>query len=333
MMMGALEARLKHTGRAAHRYTCEGGCCSGPAIFASGATCHPGNFGSAARGGCWAVDGGSVVPVEQFGFCEEGHGRVCEYVVVLRDPIERLVSAYNYFCLGCFEGRQCAGGNEASVEPYDCPGGSLVEYARRVGPYYALSLVAGADRDRARYQLNGSGWPVKGPGGATLRRPDAPARLLVASLRRLRAESTHVLLLQDFGAAAAYRAERELGALLGDASPWDPTWTRSENAVRDVVRRCLGRDGRPPQCDRGAWRGPIVNASSLRQPKQLPAWEAAVLRTILADDYVLYDEALRQRARRRLHNVQWRKGASKPSRWGERQHEAGASREVQGEPT
>ena len=45
---------------------------------------------------CWHVNRGAVVMDSRLGFCSQGHGRACKYLVVLREPVARLVSSYNY---------------------------------------------------------------------------------------------------------------------------------------------------------------------------------------------------------------------------------------------
>ena len=45
---------------------------------------------------CWHVNRGAVVVDSRLGFCSQGHGRACKYLLVLREPVARLVSSYNY---------------------------------------------------------------------------------------------------------------------------------------------------------------------------------------------------------------------------------------------
>jgi hypothetical protein len=114
---------------------------------------------------CSDAPDGYVVQTN-YGYCDAVH-RPCRYVTILREPISRLVSAYNYFCLACSEGgSQCVEGGtrarlvEANAEvPRDaqglpltppqlsCPNMSLVDYASREGwgNYYVRRLSATRD--------------------------------------------------------------------------------------------------------------------------------------------------------------------------------------------
>ena len=88
---------------------------------------------------------GAVVLDSKFGFCEEvvNKSRPCKYIVLMRDPLDRLISAYNFFCVACHErGRQCGPG-------FGCPHLSLVEYAQKTGPYYMRQMYP---EDRKRFQ-------------------------------------------------------------------------------------------------------------------------------------------------------------------------------------
>ena len=113
---------------------------------------------------CADVPLGYVAQVA-FGFCEllrNRTGRACRYATVLRDPIERIVSDWNYFCLACAEGgRFCpyshgsknatahaeailsnsrlprgADGAPMATPLNTCPRMSLVDYAAYIGNVY-----------------------------------------------------------------------------------------------------------------------------------------------------------------------------------------------------
>lgn len=66
--------------------------------------CH--SYNTEGTPDCADVPDGYVVQT-QYGFCEALHnttGRECRYFTILREPVERLVSAWNYFCRACAEG-------------------------------------------------------------------------------------------------------------------------------------------------------------------------------------------------------------------------------------
>jgi hypothetical protein len=52
-------------------------------------------------GCCAGAPSGTIVIDNRYGFCSHVHGRPCSYVTVLREPIARYLSAYNYMCVAC----------------------------------------------------------------------------------------------------------------------------------------------------------------------------------------------------------------------------------------
>lgn len=83
----------------------------------------------------------SVVQVTNPGFCEALQGsRPCSYITLLREPISRMVSEYNYWCLDCkdhvnHQGIFCLKG-------YHCPDSlSITDWARRHGNDYTRRLA------------------------------------------------------------------------------------------------------------------------------------------------------------------------------------------------
>ncbi|KAJ8601161.1 hypothetical protein CTAYLR_008281 [Chrysophaeum taylorii] len=71
--------------------------------------------------------------------CDKLNRRPCDYFTLLRDPLDRLVSAYNYFCRDCEEeGRQC-GGVEAP-NYLTCPNMTLAAYASYFGNVYTRAF-------------------------------------------------------------------------------------------------------------------------------------------------------------------------------------------------
>lgn len=50
-----------------------------------------------------AVCRGDAVAIGHYGDCAAIAPRKCQYFTVLRDPVERRVSEYNWFCYACKE--------------------------------------------------------------------------------------------------------------------------------------------------------------------------------------------------------------------------------------
>lgn len=84
---------------------------------------------------CWRVPDNSVVVDTHFGFCERAHGRACQYFVLMREPVARLISGYNYYCVNCLEGH-CRNAVIPLRTLARCPFMSLLDYARLSGNYY-----------------------------------------------------------------------------------------------------------------------------------------------------------------------------------------------------
>lgn len=52
---------------------------------------------------CLQVPDGYVVQ-SNYGFCDQiRDGRMCRYFTIIREPVQRAISAWNYFCLQCHE--------------------------------------------------------------------------------------------------------------------------------------------------------------------------------------------------------------------------------------
>lgn len=70
----------------------------------------------------------------KWGECNAYEGkRPCIHIVQLREPIGRMVSAYNYYCKDCEENRKYCG---KMFHPATCPNMSIVEFTRRYGNHY-----------------------------------------------------------------------------------------------------------------------------------------------------------------------------------------------------
>lgn len=79
-------------------------------------------------GCCARAPNGTVVHDVRYGLCSRAGARQCKYLVVLREPISRAVSAYNFFCMACSQ-------NNAHCQPPltpACPNISIATYLREV---------------------------------------------------------------------------------------------------------------------------------------------------------------------------------------------------------
>jgi len=71
--------------------------------------------------------GSAILLAGDFGACAAVKGNRCRYFTMMREPIDRLVSEYNYFCKQCSEdGKFC--GRLANTTPA-CPGASFLDWA------------------------------------------------------------------------------------------------------------------------------------------------------------------------------------------------------------
>lgn len=121
--------------------------------------CHAYKLMSASRSlPCADVPEGYVLQTLH-GFCEllaaVRPERRCRYMTLLRDPIERVISEWNYFCVGCAEGgRMCANSTlqrmvdstmgpafrSAGLPNNTCPSMSLTDYATLSGNRYTAEF-------------------------------------------------------------------------------------------------------------------------------------------------------------------------------------------------
>jgi hypothetical protein len=84
-------------------------------------------------------DGDVIIEYNRPSYCNETT-RPCKYFTVLRDPIDRILSAYSYFCQGCAEGgRQCRGYQDP--KHLICPNMTLFEYAEYFGSVYTQGFA------------------------------------------------------------------------------------------------------------------------------------------------------------------------------------------------
>jgi len=124
-------------------------------------TAKPLNLSLATLPQCSDVERSNVVQTD-FGYCSLLNGaRSCKYMTLVREPLDMMVSRYNYYCLACAEnGTECPGFagdgqvnsdvrdrilriRQSSFDPrlssrpvLSCPDMSLVDYARYAGNIY-----------------------------------------------------------------------------------------------------------------------------------------------------------------------------------------------------
>jgi len=222
----------------------------------------------------------AVVLDQRFGFCEEVvHGsRPCRYILLLRDPIDRLISSYNFFCVACQEdGRECrqagldnptcnqAGLDHPKCRPsdLDCPRVSLIEYALAKGSYYANTVFPRSSPNwrQARESVDGAFRAI-----TKLLESDAIA--FASTLENLGSQAT------------------ALTSLLSPANSLSSppsTWARSLHRISNALA------GTWDHADRRADLSPLAQARArVRTKASLNRTELRLLRDLLAPDYDLY---------------------------------------------
>jgi hypothetical protein len=188
-----------------------------------------------------AVD--ALLPPPEAQFCEGAHvgedaisRRHCQYITVLRHPIDRLYAAYSRECLACKEGgRQCA--SNQAVRPglglLTCPDMSIEAYARYSGNVYTRALSAKA--------------PATSPDEDAI--PGAPSPEAAAADRALR--TMFVMLEGDFASEAPFAGLAEWMADSASSTlkalPMPPSNPFAEQRqvhpeVSDEVRQALADD-------------------------------------------------------------------------------------------
>jgi len=92
---------------------------------------------------CSSLEDGMVLQ-SKYGYCDLLKGiRPCLYLTILREPVSRMVSDYNYFCLECSEGgRYCQPWLKSST----CPHKTFLQYARQVGNIYTAMFSGKHDK-------------------------------------------------------------------------------------------------------------------------------------------------------------------------------------------
>ena len=209
----------------------------------------------------------------------EARGLRCRVFTVLRHPVARLLSAYDYFCKGCAErGRHCAGSTWRAEETgLTCPNMTLRDYVEHFGNAYAGYFGVVGHRVQASALLRGA---LGGGGGGSKRAAHSDARP---------SSST---------AAAAPPPPLAAAAVAADA------WLR-QRALVLFTESDLARDERPFE-RLGAWMGdewvasrPRQIANAGRRPKERGGGgrvaEPWVYERLFADMW-LYEQAVRRAA-------------------------------------
>lgn len=102
---------------------------------------------------CSDVEDDYVVQTE-YGFCHRlHHSRPCRYMTLLRNPIDVIISEYNWFCRDCMEGgRQCVPKaeqvarkqileeNPQSTPQLTCPNMLITDYAKHYRNQYTMQF-------------------------------------------------------------------------------------------------------------------------------------------------------------------------------------------------
>ena len=257
------------------------------------------------RSYCAGVQPGAVVLDNRYGWCESvGAGRTCRYFTVLREPLERMVSSYNYFCVGCadnnahcsrrFNHDSSRGLDQGRKRAIVCPNMTLLEYAR-----------VAVDR------ISGSGWPptyvdMFGPWAlngrvmqCALARSGRECNAAAAAQQmrgaRDRLARTHVIRLEELGdesqrrrldrflrGGAAASSGGDEGGSGGDVS-WLERLTSHEN-VRGL--RGDSKDEAAASFNRGSLAN--LSPDAVRSVGSLTSDERRELSTLLAADVELY---------------------------------------------
>ena len=174
--------------------------------------------------------GTHVIADKQYGLCERVRSsalrdgqtpRPCHYLSTFREPIARLVSSYNYFCVACSErNRKCPMAqrhNASGAFRPSCPNITLSQYAEvyRQGNYYSRVLLP------TNWQRpSEAGWAASWMGGNFTRALQA------------RLHSTVVLITEHFSEDLT-----RLASILDD-QPWPHSWTTPHHhAFSEKIKR------------------------------------------------------------------------------------------------
>jgi hypothetical protein len=243
--------------------------------------------------GCCASEGarGMLVHDRRVGFCESGllkgsHGG-CAYLTVLREPLSRAVSAYNFFCVRCMEG-WCSGGRQGK-----CPNQSLVQFARQFRDSHGYAPALG------HQGLEGHSSGAHGHRG----------RRAVLQLAQARLAQMYTLTLE---ALVDSNRQNVLLAAFEQALGDPPGTLTNSKAVRALLRSGLGVTARIEPQHFGEGSSPDGTLLTL---ESLGHGELRQLRELLHDELALYTQAREQQEQQTVQD------------WDEPQAQPGAGRD------
>mmetsp|Transcript_991 Transcript_991/g.2491 ORF Transcript_991/g.2491 Transcript_991/m.2491 type:complete len:357 (-) Transcript_991:188-1258(-) len=179
---------------------------------------------------------GAVIQARDYGYCDQMHAmatdnistRPCRYFTIMREPISRLVSEYNYFCLACKEfdrfcQHQRGGGGRQMTNI--CPNISIVEWARRTANTYTRTFSPGHWSSFAEYRYKNLQY--FSDGGYLWNVTDEDYN---SALAKLKADNMLTILLERLDSSMD-----RLGAWIGDTSafqmPAEPANTHKHSYV------------------------------------------------------------------------------------------------------
>ena len=245
---------------------------------------------------CVHVPPGSVVQDNAYGLCELMPQRPCRYLVVLREPLARMVSSYNYYCASCADGNAFC-----PRDSLPCPNMTLLDFAHGMlrhpradafPPMYVtqLGLTSGqqfsnvaAVRDRERHDQ------------LTMARARlSHGRMAVFTLETLGREAHLRRFVRHFEPSAADAIRCDWGRCFrGDVPPAYPNvvlpWYSS---VRELSPR--GNEPERSLNRQGTHRGSRAEMARIRHMSSLSEAERANLTRLLWPDVVLYRQVDRR---------------------------------------
>eukprot|EP00931_Biecheleriopsis_adriatica_P047193 TRINITY_DN27179_c0_g2_i1.p1 TRINITY_DN27179_c0_g2~~TRINITY_DN27179_c0_g2_i1.p1 ORF type:complete len:298 (-),score=4.08 TRINITY_DN27179_c0_g2_i1:289-1122(-) len=239
-----------------------------------------GKVGSSTTRQCMkAVNRSSLSLQGGFGSCNSTvlRGKRCAYTTVLREPVARMISSWEYWCLACKERDRFCGRKLGNASGVTCPHMSLVSWARFWGNVY-LPELSGLNLE---HMNRSESWirpknlfakKNKNPGGMqgeaaivagmpeVTKRPqqaltkDRMRRLLNVALGRIESGEIVVLILE------------------------------SDRCLCNCLRQRTGMQPMPERCD-------DLHVKRSPRAKPVPDAKKQQLKQILASDILLYNAA------------------------------------------